>query len=382
MTTLTVTELVTPESLETIQKKILELAVMLELQVSTWRDGDPSKTILDLVARLFEQKELGEVAMIKSAWLDTSEKAWLWLKSYQDFGVEVNDGAYAEALGTLTNAKGGTFVFAPGDLIVSSSSSGATYRNVDEVTLGPSTAVGDVSVRADVIGADGNAAAGDIDTIVGTYAGVSFVSTTAAIGKDLESDPELRTRDRAKLSSLSPNGAKSAYGYIATSATLNGGANVTKVQEVGDSEDGSFTMWLANAAGPASGGDVTLVLEAISGTVLGWCITPSILPAVSLPNNVIYELWIYASANLTAQEVEDLVQVRIEELVAACPVGGYKLDEGDPGQFFADQIISAVDSAHPDIFHVTTANTDVLFSDGEVLVLGSITGTVNIVEGQ
>jgi hypothetical protein len=115
------------------------------------------------------------------------------------------------------------------------------------------------SFQADAQGAASSAAIGAITSLVTAIVGVSCTNTTAATGTNAESNSALVTRDRNKLQSLSPNGAKGAYAYVATSATLAPyslslkGGPITRVTVAVNPNTGAVTVTLANASGAPAG---------------------------------------------------------------------------------------------------------------------------------
>src|SRR5690606_27186702 len=125
---------------------------------------------------------------------------------------------------TLTGNE--SHVIEAGDLTFQSSASGKTYRNTEGGTLDTANPTLTLDVLAEEIGADSNAAAGEIDTLVTTLIGVTATNAAAVVGSDEEDDDDLRQRCRDALAALSPNGAAQAYSFIARSTLRSDGTPV------------------------------------------------------------------------------------------------------------------------------------------------------------
>lgn len=379
----TVAELVFEANRDELFAKELEIAETLELSTSTWRKGDPTRTIYYTLAVLFEIHE-GDVAdFIRGAFLDTAEGDWAYVKAEQDYGVTASPADFAACTGTLTNAGLLSFPLDPGDLIVANSSTGKTFRNRDALQLDPSGVLTDVTIVADEAGSLSTSGVGDIDTMVSAFAGVTFVNTTTAIGNDIESVDNIKSRARLKPASLSPNGPSQAYAYVALTPSLNGGANITKVRVNDDSTTGHVSMFLGNASGAPSTGDRDLVRDACAINCVPLCITPSINNAVEQLQDITYTAWIYDRASLTVQEVKDLIAAALAKLFLDLPIGGDVIPPAISGSLYVSDIIGTIKGAHPDIFRVTLATpaADVPATDlSYVFKIGLLTGTVNVVE--
>lgn len=373
-------ELIVEETVDAFWAKSKEFATSLELAIDTWRSGDPTRTLLYVQAKIFESLEATQVAYIKAGFLDFADRlTWLPIKAKQDYDVDVVEAEPATCFCTLTNATGLPYAWDPRELIVSRGDGGPTYRNTEAVSLGALGTETLVAFEADEAGSDSNATAGAIDTIVTTSPGVTVTNTSAAVGTDAETASSIRTRCRAKMASLSPNGPPDAYVYIATTPSLSGATNVTKAFTVADSETGDVTLYISNAGGAVSVDDHDAVASAIANLCAPLCITPSVVDATPVTQAVTYEAWIYDSANLTADEVKELVEAALAEMVSERPLGGDII--ASAGTLSYSLVLGTILGAHEEIFRVNLATpaTNVAINPGEVILLGSVTGTINIV---
>jgi hypothetical protein len=119
------------------------------------------------------------------------------------------------------------------------------------------------AIAADVAGVVGAAGVGEIQQIITANTGVSATNLTLLFGAPFEGNVALAARCRLKLASLSPNGARDAYRYIAlTSAALLAALSPPVVLTVG-------SIAKAVSFGNAQLGSVTTVVAASSGAVPG-----------------------------------------------------------------------------------------------------------------
>lgn len=376
----TVADLIVTETKDRLFAKEISIAESMDLVTSSWRKGDPTRTTLYTLAVLFEMQEGYVADFIRGGFLDFAEGDWAFVKAEQDYGVPAEKATFAECLGTLVNGGALTFDFDPGDVIVSKGANGKTYHNTDTLHLGPSATLTNVHVIADEIGSASNAGATEINTMVSSYASVTFSNTTAAVASDDETAESVKARARLKPASLSPNGPSKAYAFVALSADLTDGADVTKVRVIDG--PGTVTMYCANASGPISGGDLTKVRDACAINCVPLGITPTISNSTAQTQAITYTAWIYDSAGLGTQEVKDLIFAALTALFLRVPIGGDGVVLPTPGSLYLSDIIGTIMGAHKDIFRVTVATPSgdtAAATLGRVFTLGAVTPTVNIV---
>lgn len=213
-----------------------------------------------------------------------------------------------------------------------------------------------------------------------TLLGVTCANANAAVGTD-EQAPDITVQQcRDKLSSLSPNGPRGAYSYVARNPDLSGTNAVTRVREYGDSDTGDVSVYLAGPSGGVLEADRALVEEAILLWATPLCITPTVLSATNVPVAVTYELWIYKSCNKTADEVEEAIQIALENLFATRPIGGDIIPPSS-GAMYHSLIESAIRGVFPQTFRVllTSPSSDTALANGQVATLSTVTPTVHVV---
>lgn len=256
----------------------LELAAAVGLPVTSWRVGDPTRALYELVAEKLALRESWAVQLAASAWLSTVSDEWLPILAEEVFGIVVPDATYAASTITLENIGDGYFEIGAGDLTVKSSLSGATYRsaNASPVTLAPGDTV-EIDVIADVAGSDGSAGEDEIDTLVTTLVGVEITASTIAIGLDQPTPEAIKDLCRASLGALSPNGPRDAYEYVCTNQELTGVTDITRAETDGDTDTGDVVVTVAGSSGAVVGASVTAAQSAIDIWATPWTVTAVVL---------------------------------------------------------------------------------------------------------
>lgn len=295
----------------------LELAELVGLPVSTWRTGDPTRTMLRADADAFETLDAVQAELAASAFLETATGSWLTLRAADVYGVDRTEATHAQADVDFANAGGGLYELAPGGLIVKNSTTGATFTNQETVTINPLAASTVVAVIAQEAGVGGTSAADEIDTVVSpALIGVTISSSTAASGADEQSDEDLREQCLATLGSLSPAGPADAYEYVAGNVELTGVEGVVRRKSDGDTADGTVTVYVATATTGLDGSSVAAIQAAIDTWAQPLCTDATVVSGT--PQTVAVTL------NLTPNrpEMQSVVETAVAEYFASIDFGG------------------------------------------------------------
>lgn len=374
--------LIVEETKEVIYNTGIAIARTIGLPVDTWQAGDPSRSLYHVTAELLSSLEGTAAGYIRSGFLDYASGDWLKILADQVYGVTVPAATYASTTVTLTNGGGGYYEIDAGDLTFKNSTTGKTYRNTTGGILasGPATTL-DVDVTADEAGSDSSAAATEIDELVTQLLGVTCSNATAATGTDEQDEAVTRAQCRAKLDTLSPNGPKGAYDFVAKDPDLAGTSACTRSRTYSDSDTGDVTVYLAGPSGAVAEADRALIEDAILDWATPLCITPTVLSATNVTVDVTYALWIYKSVNLDATEIETAIETALEEMFADRPIGGDIIPPATTGKMYRSLIESTIRGVYPQAFRVSvtvpTGDTDI--DNGEVAALGTVTATINLV---
>lgn len=323
--------LITPQTKEQLRKAILDLCAASGLRVSSWQVGGAARTLIANFAQLMAPFTDAIAFFTQAGFLDLATGSYLTLLAYYVYGVERIEPTYSAGDCTVTNTAGGLYTFEIGEFIASDSTTGTTFSNTAAFTLDPvgnPGAVQTVPMQAQVAGAAGTSSPGNIDSVVTAVIGVTVSNDNAFVGFDGETDEELRQRCRDKLGSLSPNGSKSAYAYIAKSATDSSGAPLGINRVKIDTPDGTgvVKITLATKSGALSSSALTAVTTAIKTQVVPDSVTAQVQNSVNFAQNVLCDLWIYEDAGLTDAELQTAIEGIFNDYWPTVPIGGYVLD--------------------------------------------------------
>jgi hypothetical protein len=377
--TVSLAALLIQETKDAIYTKSLEIAVSLGLPVTSWQPGDPTRSLYHVEAELHQTLEGVGANYASSGFLDYAREGWLKLLANQVYNVDVPPATFAATNVVLTNSGGGLYVIDPSDLIFKNSVTGKLYRNSAGGTLAPSGSI-TLPVVAEEAGSESSAAAGEIDTLVTTLNQVTVTNPTAAVGIDEQDESVTIQQCRDKLGSLSPNGPKEAYSYVARNRDLSGTSAVTRVRTYPNSINGTVTVYLAGPGGGILAPDLSLVDAAIQKWATPLCITSNVLAAVDVIVPISYEIWVYRSANKTTAEIQADVLAALTTMFSTRPIGGDVIGIST-GKLHVSLIESVIRGVYPQIFRVnlTLPSADVALAAGSVAVLGLITPTINLV---
>ena len=385
MTTPSLASLLIQETKEAIYAAALAVATSIGVPVSSWQPGDPTRSLYFVEAEQLSTLETVVVGYISAGFLDYATGPWLKILAKQVYNVDVPDATYATTDLVLTNGGGGVYDIAAGDLTFKSSLSGKTYHNTTGGTLasGPATTL-TVTVVADEAGSGSSAGATEIDTFVTTLLGVTCSNSVAAVGLDEQDEATTRQQCRDKLGSLSPNGPKDAYSYVARNSTLTGVTSVNRVRVYPDSDTGDVTIYVAGPSGAISGPDLTAVTDAIATYATPLCITPTVSNASNVSVAVTYTLWLYKSVNKTSAQVQSDVAAALEKMFASAtlnPIGGNIIPPSATGALHKSLIESTIRGTFTQAFKVTVSvpASDTALTNGQVATLGTVTPTINFI---
>lgn len=390
---MTLDELTTPATKEEIEEAIYATLAARGAQTSTWKPGAVVRAIITGISIVLAALSSLQAAIAKGGFLELATGDWLTLIARHVYDVERSTGSFATSVVTLDNGGGGVFSGVAGDLVFSCSAGdaqGKTYRNTEAFSIAALETGVEIAVEAVELGTASNALLDDIDTLETTLLGVTIAGSTAAVGADEETDAALRTRCRAKTGTLSPNGPRDAYHYVATSAVDQDGfaIGVTRVKTVADG-NGNVDVYVADASGQILGDaadpatDLGAIALAIHSQVEPLAVTPNVQSATPLSINVVYQLWIADTTGLDTSEIADAIEERVIEWLASIPIGGIAKTAGGTGYVYVDALESVIASVFPDALvdvAVATPAADVAVAANEAPKLGpAYTPTITVV---
>jgi hypothetical protein len=319
MTILSVTALFVVQTAAEFLEAGLGLAESLGLPVTSWRSGDPTKSLYHYMAEKLATLDTVQATHIKNSWLssavtDANESGtseWLKILAYEVYGVTATEATYATPTCTLTNTGGGFYVVDVGDLTYRASGIDKTYHNTTGGTLSAGVTLA-FDLVADEAGSDSTVGVDEVDELVTTLLGVEVVSSTAAVANDEQAPDAIAEQCRATLGALSPDGPPDAYEYVVRNADLTGVTDITKAKATGDSTTGIVTVYVAGPSGPVAGASVTAAQAAIDIWATPLCITATVANATGVTLNVTATV----SGEDIPDDADDLCTTALEALFA------------------------------------------------------------------
>ena len=369
MSVLSLAQLVIAETESAIYSRALAIATSIGLPVTSWHAGDPTRSLYHLLAKTLASAEAVVSKYIAAGFLDYATGEWLTLLAKQVYDVDRVEATYASCVCTLTNSKGGVYEFEPGD-ITAKNTDGKTFHSTTGGTLAGVGATLSLQFEADEPGSDSNTDAGHLNDLVTTFIGVTITNPSNAVGVDSESDDSLRSRCRAKLGALSPNGPADAYNYVATSTV----ARVTRAKTIGDNVNGTVTVYVADDSGTTSGADIAAIQTAITTLATPQCVTATVVSATPKTVVVDYDIWLYSTVGESETDIKTAIAEALATRFRARPIGG-DIIPGEPGRIYHSLIsrtIEAVYPAHAYRVRVNLPASDVTLAANEVAVLSHV----------
>lgn len=367
MSVLAVSALFVVETAAHIYTRGLEVASALGLPVTTWRTGDPTRSLYKYLAEILASREDVTSEYIKAGFLSSASGEWLKVLALDVYGVEVAEASHATATVEVENTGGGFYVRVSRDMTFKNSSTGKTYHSTNDVTIasGPGTTA-TFEVEADEAGSDSNAGVDEIDEIVTTLLGVEITTSTAAVAVDEPSDEAIKEQCRATRGALSPNGPADAYEYVARNAELTGVIDVTRARSIDDDAEGNVVVYVASAAGAVA----TESVDAVQVAIEQWATPLTITPTVVNASGVAFDV----EADVTAEDIpagaDDAIEAALGDLFAAVDIGGTLAQSA---------IIAAIHNtlvglgATDVVVELTLPASTTVLDEGQVPILGDVT---------
>ncbi len=378
-------DLITEKTSDEMLEEEISIAQGEGLATTTWQSGSVIRTILVILAHMFAMFSGIIVEPIKGGFGDLlSSLAWAKIWAKQMFDVDHVGAEAATGYVTITNATTTQHDLAAGELIVAHTTTGKTYRNTAAISILASSATASIAIAADEVGIASNAAPGAITTIVGpALDGCTVTNPLAVLGAEDETVPALVARSREKLGALSPDGPKEAYNYVVKTPELCPTSTpITRAVTIADPTTGTLTVYCATASGAPSEDDIEICQEAIETWAEPWCTTGTAVAVTEVTINVTYDVWLRSS--LEEEDIKDGVETALSEYLAALRIGGEVIPPASEGYVFVSALENVIGNATVAGVAIGTVrveasvpSADVELEEGEVAVLGTVTGTVH-----
>lgn len=392
---LSINDVITATTAAEVQQEILDLCATGNLKVTAWQPGSVVRTMIAIISEVIARKSTMEVEIARGGFGDLASPLWAQLWAQQTYDVDFIPESAATGYVTLTNSSDPPqpYVLEPGDLIIAHAVTGKRYRNQDAVTIAASGDTENVAVAADEAGTDSDAAPDEITVVVAPgMPGVTVTNPEAVLGADEETTSALVARTRAKLASLSPNGPKDAYDFVARTQldkfpAVNGSlltstsTPITRTRTAADPLTGAVSVYLATASGAPSPTDVLLVQAGIDRWAEPWCVLATALAAEEVLVPVTYR--VFLRTTMTVAQVQATIAVALARYFSTVEVGGVRFaDETgmDFGRLYVEEVDYVIHDAVAGVERVVVTDppTNIISEPWQVPVLGTITGTVTV----
>ena len=257
--------------------QMLTIAQTLGLSTTSWQPGGMVRTILAIAATGLAQGDTVVSQMAQGGFLVYASSVTtdpsvtpganpgpLDFVAYSEYGILRAPATFAIGSITATNANASPYTYAAGAFHCSNPTTGATYHNVDAVTIAASTTT-TFTVAADIAGAGGTSGVNTITNLTTSIPGVTITNPGQLVGSPAQSNASLVLVCQAKQAARSPDGPPGAYVYFALQAAtllaaqtlLNGDPivipAVTQPKVYTAPGTGAVTLVVASANGAIAG---------------------------------------------------------------------------------------------------------------------------------
>lgn len=380
MSLISFADLITPVTEDQFNETTLSALESLGIPARSWRTGGTYRTILRIVARTYAAFSGLVVAAIAGGILETSRGGWLTLLARYVYGIERPDATFATGVLKFTNAGGGVFNFAIGEVTAIDDVTGKAYVNDEAFTLNPGD-VKSISIVAKELGTASNANPGDIARLETTLLLVSVVNETPVLAQDAMVDDDLIALCKAKLGTLSNGGPRRAYAFAVRSSKRPDGTavNINRLTISPSSSIGVVTIYVAAPAGAPDPLDVGYIVDNVELLARPDCVTANVLAASAVAYTRTLTVWATARDGLTEAAIRAAVLSNVDNAIAVYPIGGIPKPPSVQGYLWADLVGALAKAADPSIYHVEGTGADMALSEGKVATL-ALTVNVRIVQ--
>lgn len=381
-------DLTTPLTVAEIKTAIYDTIAAEGVATTSWKPGAVARTIIAGVSIVLAAMSSLIALIARSGFLSESEGGWLTITAREIYDTERSEGTFASGTVEADNATGSVYNVNAGDLVLLNTTTGATYRNTANITIGSMATGVEIAVVAEQLGSDGTAQVGEIDDLVTPLLGVTVSNPAAIVGTDEQSDTSLRTAAQERSGALSPNGPSDAYSYFAKAAVRAADGTNVGVTRVKVTPDGSggVTVLVATATGGVTGTqgnaatDLGAVYAEVEANAVPLGVTLTTTSATALSVAVTATLWVRETYSLTDTQIGDAVEDALTLLMSEMPIGGDVISPA-VGKVYRAAIQACISDTigYANLVNMTLAApaSDVEPTASEAPVVGTVTLTIN-----
>lgn len=358
---ITLDQVLTPVDREYVEKSFYAACERLGVDTSQWIEGYYMHAFVRGASIMLAGMSQLVSYIGRGQFLDTADTEGLRLKAHYDYGVDYNPASFAQGTVRLENTGAGAYTFAADELVLSSTVTRKNYRVSDAFTLDAGATL-TLPVLALEAGTASNVPPSTTDTewvpVTPLSPDVVITNPASIAGTDDESNEALKRRSRQSVALLSPANPHGAYeAAVFGSKRLDGTPiGVTRAVALPDGY-GRIDVYVAGSAGPiADADDIARLNDIVQKQVEPLSVRAVVSSAVQVTIPV--TATVYHNAFLTSTELTSKLQAALLALAARQKIGGERTGvmDGSNGSIYRDQIIVALGSADPSIYHVVVTS--------------------------
>jgi uncharacterized phage protein gp47/JayE len=377
---ITISELLQSVTTAQVLEKMLAMLEAVGLKARSWREGGALRTILRVIAGIYAGFTALILGFVQAGFLETASGGWLTLLAYHVYGVTRIPATFANGKVTLTSAAGVSYPLAIGALRVTNPTTGKVYTNTESFTIDPGDVLV-VAVEAIEQGSASSTGAGTITAFESALPGLTVTNAAAVVGRDEEKDPDLRSRCKAKLGTISGRGPRGAYEFAIRSATRSNGSPVDinrwRVSE--SSSVGQVDIYVASPTGAPLDTDLPYIVDSIEALARPDTAKVNLYAATPVSYAKTITVWARRTDGISAEDIASTIGTALANALAEYPIGGLAKPPATNKYLFATNVEGIIRAAHPTIYAIDGAGPDQLMTDGQVITLASAI-VVNLVD--
>lgn len=354
MVPVTLADLTTPTTADHALTLSLSLCQQFGLPTQAWQPIQMIPTVIETNAVIAADASSsvaliaqGGYASLAALMVDANGApitTWMQLRATDQYGITPGPATFASGPVPYTNTSATSYPYSPNNpLHAQNQVTGATYTSTGTGTISGSTS-GTVNFQADVAGASGTSGTGVTLTLTTPLAGVTLTALAQSlVGSDAESNQNLLTRGRNKLSTLAPiqstdqagpvaNGARGVYDYVARTIPQASSASavppyavtspITRTSKSDATGTGLLTVWIANAMGTPPAEDIAAVRAACNALVTGDGVLLTVAGAVPVSIGVQGTVYLRSSSGITSDGAKTNIADALATYISNVPIGG------------------------------------------------------------
>lgn len=354
-------KLVTPPNTDQIFAKLADILERAKVPAKSWPAGGVARSILGAISQA-GAIGAGICASIASGTLlYFATGDWLTNHAEDVYDCVRYPVTFATGPVTITNGSASPKAYGPGELVVYASGSKARFVVTDAITLAAG-ASGTFGVRAVDAGAASTVQIGEIDSFETPLSRVTVTNPSAIIGRDAESDDDLKVRCRAKKGTWSVYGPRDAYVSAALEAKLGDGSatSINRVVVSRGSSNSTVTVICATPSGTPTADELAAVRANVEAKARPDGTKAIVIGASTVTVTKTIRIWARGG-------VESILRTNatkaINALITGYPIGGISKADDLPGYLFDDLLEATIVSSSPETFDV-----DFVSGAGDVLL--------------